>query len=706
MIGGRRPISGRKPGDKRVRVERHHSPYFRYTGPNQLTAKAAASAPTTTSGRAYRRFKGVLLGRPLANEEEAGERLSKKKALAIFSSDAISSSAYATEEIIRAFMLAGVGAAAFFLSLEVSIAIAILLGIVAFSYRQICIAYPTGGGSYSVSKANFGKLSKYASLIAASALLIDYTLTVAVSTSSAVEQIVSAVPSLQPWSVVIGVSAIGLIMLGNLRGLREAGSIFAIPTYLFLVSAFVMIGAGVFRILFMGDTGPVPSAEVMEATSQTARDVGFLILLRAFASGAVALTGTEAIATGVPAFKPPEAKNAAATLMAMAVILAILFIGITFLATSYKIMPVEFPKQTVIAQIANHVYGDTILFYLFQAFTALLLFLAANTSFAAFPRLAAVLAEDGFIPRVFSFRGDRLAYSTGIMLLGGIAALVVVAGGGSTHALIPLYAVGVFIDFTISQTGMVRHWLRTRDPGWRYRLAINAVGAILTGVIAIVVTSVKFVDGAFLVVIMIPTLVGIMLFIRRQYDSQTDELAVRDDLVFERPHREQRVVVPVNGINRSVVQAVMFGKSLASDPTLLQAVFVTTDIEEAEKLRMRWERQLPGVPLVVVESPYRAIVGPVVTYLDVLERAWPPDKQTPTTIVVLPEYVARHWWDRLLYNQAAKRLKASLMGREHTVIADVPYRRSEHHDDERPPEVIAAGAAGGPGGPAGRPPAP
>ena len=696
MIGGRRPISGRKPGDKRVRVERHHSPYFRYTGPGQLTAKAAASAPTTTSGRVLRRVKGVLIGRPLANEEELGQRLNKKKALAIFSSDAISSSAYATEEIIRAFMLAGVGAAAFFLSLEVSIAIAILLGIVAFSYRQVCIAYPTGGGSYSVSKANFGKI---ASLIAASALLIDYTLTVAVSTTSAVEQIVSAVPALQPWSVVIGVAAIGLIMLGNLRGLQEAGNIFAIPTYLFLVSAFVMIGAGVFRILFQGDTGPIPSAEVIEATSQTAQDVGFLILLRAFASGAVALTGTEAIATGVPAFKPPEARNAAATLMAMAVILAILFIGITFLATSFRILPVEVPKQTVIAQVANHVYGDTVLFYLFQAFTALLLFLAANTSYNAFPRLAAVLAQDGFIPRQFAFRGDRLAYSTGILLLGGIAALVVVAGGGSTHALIPLYAVGVFIDFTISQSGMVRHWLRNHGQGWRYRLAINATGAVLTGVIAVVVTSVKFLDGAFLVVVMIPALVGVMLFVRREYDGQVLELAVRDDLVFERPHREQRVVVPVNGINRSVVQAVMFGKSLASDPSLLQAVYVTTDIEEAERLRLRWERQLPGVPLVVVESPYRALVGPVVTYLEVLERAWPPDKESPTTIVVLPEYVARHWWDRLLYNQSAKRLKTALMGREHTVIADVPYRRSEHHEGERPAEAAASGAGKGPGEP-------
>jgi amino acid transporter len=675
VIGGRRPISGRKPGDKRIRVERHHSPYFRYTGPGQLTAKAAASVPATPLGRLAARAKAVLLGRPLANEEEIGQRLSKKKALAIFSSDAISSSAYATEEIILAFLLAGVGGAAFSLSIEVSGAIAVLLAIVAFSYRQVCIAYPTGGGSYSVSKANLGR---NASLIAASALLIDYTLTVAVSTSSAVEQIASAVPALHDWTVVIAIVAIALITLGNLRGLREAGSIFAIPTYLFLGSAFLMIGIGVFRILFAGDHGPAPTEEVIRVTQETASNVGILILLRAFASGAVALTGTEAIATGVPAFEPPESRNAARTLMAMALILGTLFIGITFLAANFHILPIDNPKQTVIAQIARHVYGDTAGFYLFQAFTALLLFLAANTSYNAFPRLAAVLGEDGFFPRQFAFRGDRLAFSTGILLLGLVAAAVLIAAGARTHALIPLYAVGVFIDFTIAQTGMVRHWLATKEQGWRYRLAINAVGATLTLIIAIVVTSVKFIDGAWFVIVLIPTLVGTMLFIRRQYDGQAAELTVRDDLVFERPHREQRVVIPVNGINRSVVQAVMFGKSLASNATLLQAVYVTTDLDEAEELRERWDRQLPGVPLVIVESPYRALVGPVVTYLDVLDHAWPPGKVAPTTIVVLPEYVARHWWDRLLYNQTTKRLKAALVGREHTVIADVPYRRSEH----------------------------
>jgi hypothetical protein len=284
-----------------------------------------------------------------------------------------------------------------------------------------------------------------------------------------------------------------------------------------------------------------------------------------------------------------------------------------------------------------------------------------------------VLAVDGFFPRQFSFRGDRLAYSMGIIVLGLVAATLVLAAGGHTHALIPLYAVGVFIDFTISQAGMVRHWLRTREPGWRHRLAINAVGGTATAVVAVVVTSVKFIDGAYLVVLLIPTLVALMLFIRRQYDGQAAELHVRQDQVFTGPHREQRVVIPVNGINRAVIQAVNFGRALTSD---VRAVFVTDDPEQGEQIRRRWDEQVPGVPLVIVESPFRAVVEPIVAYLDVLDRSWPPDKEAPITIVVLPEYVARHWWDRLLYNQVARRLKAVLLGREHTVIADVPYRRT------------------------------
>ena len=676
MIGGRRSLQGRKPGDRRVRVDRPHAVYFRYTGKGQLTAKEAASVPTTPGGRLIAKIRAIVLGRPLHQDEEIGERLSKTKALAIFSSDAISSSAYATEEVILAFILGGAALAALQWSLPVAMGIAVLLAVVAFSYRQVCIAYPTGGGSYSVSKANFGRL---ASLVAASALLIDYNLTAAVSTSSAVEQIVSAFPSLSDVRVLIGITALGLITLANLRGVREAGNIFAVPTYLFMFSAFAMIAMGAYRIVVLGEHH-APPPEVVAATAETAGAVSIFLLLRAFASGAVALTGTEAIATGVPAFKPPEARNAATTLLVMGGVLAILFIGVTFLATNFAIYPTvpelfgtNVEHKTVIAQVAETVFGSgSIPFYLFQSFTALLLFLAANTSFAAFPRLAAVLGEDGFFPRQFALRGDRLAFSMGIVLLGLIAASLVFIAGGRTHALIPLYAVGVFIDFTISQAGMIRHWLRTRDRGWRYRLVINAIGCSATAIVAVVVTSVKFVDGAWFVVALIPILVSMMLFIRREYDGQERELHVREDLVIEGPHREQRVVIPVNGINRAVIQAVNFGRTMSRD---VRAVYVTEDPDDAEAIRDRWERQIPGVPIFIVESPYRAVIAPILAYLDVLDKAWPPDKEAPITIVVLPEYVARHWWERLLYNQTARRLKQAILGREHTVIADVPYRR-------------------------------
>ncbi len=667
MIGGRRPLQGRKPGDRRVRLERPHAPYFRYTGRGQLTAREAASAPTTPAGQLWATIRGFFFGRPLASEDELGERLSKKKALAIFSSDAISSSAYATEEILRVLILGGMAALAF--GLEISIAIAVLLIAVAISYRQICIAYPGGGGSYSVSRRNIGRT---VSLVAASALMIDYVMTVAVSTSSAVEQITSAFPILYDERVLIGVVAIALITVGNLRGLREAGNIFAIPTYLFVGSALLMIGVGTFRIVVLGE-GSTYGPEFNEQVSGTLQPLTLILLLRAFAAGAVALTGTEAIATGVPAFQPPESKNAATTLAVMALLLGVLFIGITFLAVNFGIGPATLEaKQTVIAQVAREVYGDGIPFYLFQGFTALLLFLAANTSFNAFPRLLAILAGDGHVPRQFGWRGDRLAFSYGIVVLAALAAGLIVIFRGETHLLIPLYAVGVFIDFTISQTGMIRHWLRERSPGWRRRLSINAFGAALTGTVAVIVTTVKFFDGAWLVLVLIPILVALMAFVHRQYELQEAELHVRDDGLLPGPHRDQRVIIPVNGINRAVVQAVNFGRALTRD---LRAVYVTDDLDAAEALRLRWERQLPDVPLVIVESPFRAVISPVVAYLDVLDQAWPPDTEAPLTIVVLPEYVARHWWDRLLYNQTAKRLKSALVGREHTVIADVPYRR-------------------------------
>ena len=667
MIGGRQPLRGRKLGDRRVRVERPHAVYFRWSGKGVMTAKAAASTPTSGAGRAWAGVRHFVLGRPLASGDEIGQRLSKRKALAIFSSDAISSSAYATEEILRVLILAGVAGLAF--GLQVSVAVAVLLIAVAISYRQVCLAYPSGGGSYSVSKRNFGR---DASLVAASALLIDYVMTVAVSTTSAVEQITSAIPSLIDQRVLIGIVAIALITIGNLRGLREAGNIFAVPTYLFIGSALLMIGIGTVRIVF-GHEGGGFSQAAIEPTANITEQVGLLLLLRAFAAGAVALTGTEAIATGVPAFEPPESKNAAATLGVMAALLGVLFIGITFLAVNFGITHLDEPeKRTVISQVARRVYGDgSIPFFLFQSFTALLLFLAANTSFNAFPRLLAIIAGDGHMPRQFAIRGDRLAFSYGIVVLAVVAASLIVVFQGETHLLIPLYAVGVFIDFTISQAGMIRHWLRERPPGWQRRLAINAFGCALTAVVAVVVTAAKA-PASLLVLGLVPCLVVLMRLIHRQYEKQAIELHVRDDVVFNSPRREQRAVIPVNGINRAVIQAVTFARTIATD---VRAVYVTEDAENGETFRRRWERQLPGVTLVIVESPFRAIVEPFVAYLDVLGNSWPPDREAPITVVVLPEYAAKHWWDRVLYNQTAKRLKAAIVGREHTVIADVPYRR-------------------------------
>ncbi len=671
MIGGRRPLHGRKLGDRRVRVERPHSAYFRYTGPGQLTAKATASAPTTPLGRAWASVRHVLFGRQLSNEEEAYERLPKKLALPIFSSDAISSSAYATEEILRVLVIGGASAIIF--SIPVAIAIAAMLAIVSTSYRQVCRAYPSGGGAYVVAREN---ISQIAGLIAAAALLIDYVMTVAVSTASAVAQVYSVIPQVYDYRIEIAIASIALITIGNLRGLREAGLVFASPTYMFVGLALLMIGLGFARII----TGtapdvPPPSDAVAMGTAPVTGILLVFLLLRSFAGGSVALTGVEAIANGVPAFKPPEAKNAANTMTMMAILLGVLFIGITVIADTFNVLPTTEGGPTVVAQVSAAVFGDgSILFILFQAATALILFLAVNTSFNAFPRLAAILAKDGFMPRQFSFRGDRLAFSWGIVSLAAVAGVLLVIFGGDVHALIPLYSVGVFVCFTLSQIGMVRHWNSSRDSGWWWRAIVNGGGAVLTFVVFLVVVSMKFLDGAWLVVVLVPTLVAMMLFINRQYAASARQLALRPDQVMTAPDREERVVIPISTLNRAVVQAVNVGRSITDD---VRAVLVSDEPEMAEEVREAWQRQMPGVTLVVVESPYRALTGPLLAYLDVLDQAWPPDTEAPITFVVIPEYVARHWWERILYNQSTNRLRTALIGRPNTVVTQVPYRREE-----------------------------
>ncbi len=669
MTAPRPPLHGRKLGDRRVVVDRPHAAFFRYAGPGTMVAKAAASAPTTSFGRRAARVRAIVFGKPLTNAQEIGERLSKKLALPIFSSDAISSSAYATDEILRVLILAGLAWMTW--SIWVAGAIALMLTIVAFSYRQVCRGYPSGGGAYVVARENLGPNF---GLIAAAALMVDYVMTVAVSSASALANLATAFEVIAPYKVELGALIIILVTAANLRGIRESGNIFAIPTYLFVGMALLAIGIGLVNTA----TGAAhhlaapPFAEPAGVQAFT-----LLLLLKAFAGGSVALTGVEAIANGVPSFKPPEAKNAANTLILMAVILGTIFIGLTFVGLQYGVQATTAQGPTVLGQVGAAVFGNgSSAFVLLQISAALILFLACNTSFNAFPRLAAILARDDCMPRQFAFRGDRLAFSWGIVLLAAVAIAMLYAFNASVDALIPLYSVGVFICFTLSQAGMVIHWRKERSAGWAWRSLVNGFGAILTGIVFLVVASEKFTNGAWMVLIFIPSLIAMMMFIRHQYASSTRQLEMKAGAAVPQPHRHNRVVIPISGVNRAVVQALNVARSLTAD---IRAVYISDDPARSDEVRERWAGAVPDVPLVVVESPYRALIAPLVAYLDVLDRSWPTDSEKPITFVLIPEYVARSWWERVLYNQAAKQLRATLLGRPHTVVINVPYRRDDAH---------------------------
>jgi amino acid transporter len=650
-----------------VRVDRPHAAYFRYTGERTLVARQAASLPRTPAGRALARLRAVVFGRPLSNADESTERLGVATGLPVFASDNISSSAYATEEIMRVLALAGAGALV--LTLPITIVVVVVLAIVLTSYRQTIAAYPKGGGSYIVASDNLGTLP---GLTAAAAILTDYVLTVAVSIAAGVAALTSIFPELFEQRVLLCVALVALLALVNLRGIRESGLVFSLPTYAYLVAIFGLLAFGFFR--FATGTMPDYSAPADWLSGQ-AEPLGWLLILRAFASGSVALTGTEAVADGVQAFKPPEARNARIVITLMGTFFALIFLGISFLSSQLGVLPDPSEQETIISQLTRTLVGaGTPFHYIVQLSTAVVLLLAANTSFADFPRLSNFLARDGFMPRVFQFRGERLAFNSGILLLTSVAIVLIVAFGASVTALIPLYTVGVFIAFTLSQAGMVRRWsrLRAEVPGWRKRAAINGIGAITTAVVAIEVAASKFLLGAWVVLILIPVLIAVMLFIKRQYTSSAEQLAVQPGVKLPRPHRDERVIVPVAGINRAVVQAINVARSIAPD---VLAVLVTDNPDEAGHMRTRWDEQLGDVPLVIVESPYRAIVGPLLAYLDVLDQMLPDDKEKPITFVVIPEFVARRWWERILYNQSANRLRRALLGRPHTVVVNVPYRR-------------------------------
>jgi amino acid transporter len=631
--------------------------------------------PRTATGRFLAGFRRRLFGRPLASEEEGEQRLSVVTGLPVFASDNISSSAYATEEIMRVLSLAGAGALA--LTMPITIAVVFVLAIVVTSYRQTIAAYPKGGGSYIVASDNLGTLP---GLTAAAAILTDYVLTVAVSVAAGVAALTSIFPTLFDHRVLIGLTLVIVLAMVNLRGIRESGLVFSAPTYVYLVAIFGLLAVGLFDFA----TGSMPHYEAPASwlTTGVAEPLGLLLILRAFASGSVALTGTEAVADGVQAFKPPEARNARIVLTLMASFFVVIFLGMSFLAGQLGVLPDPTEQETIISQVTRTFVGaGTPYHYLVQLSTAVLLILAANTSFADFPRLSNFLARDGFLPRIFQFRGERLAFNSGIVVLAAFAMVLIVAFGGSVAALIPLYTVGVFIAFTLSQSGMVRRWFKRKaeDRAWWRKALINGIGAITTGVVAIEVAASKFLLGAWIVIVLIPILIAMMLFIRRQYASTAEQLAVQPGVKLPVPHREERVIVPVPGLNRAVVQAINVGRSIAPD---ILAILVTDDPEAAVRLREQWEEQIPDVPLVIVESPYRALVGPLLAYLDVLDETWPEGKEDPINFVIIPEFVARSWWERILYNQSARRLRGALLGRKHTVVVNVPYRREHEHDEE------------------------
>ncbi len=646
--------TGQKPGERYVRIVRPHAREFRRAPEGHIVATERVLEPKGRLGRLWTRVKRLIIGPPLSTAQSIHERIPKVKALAVFASDALSSSAYATEEILLVLVLAGSGALN--QTLPITGAIILLLAIVATSYSQTIFAYPGGGGSYIVTRDNLGDIP---ALLAASSLLTDYVLTVAVSISAGVAAVTSALPNLLPYQVELALFFVLFMTLANLRGVRESATIFTLPTYLFIAAMLLTFAAAAVKMLVLGD---VPQAEARPVVAE--EPLTIFLLLRAFASGCAALTGTEAISDGVPAFKEPQAKNAATTLLWMGLVLGVLFGGISLLAVVYHVLPQENP--TVISQIARLTWGDGPIFYLVQAATMAILVLAANTAFSDFPRLSFFLARDGFLPRQFSFRGDRLAYSTGIVVLGLLAGSLLAIFHADTHALIPLYAVGVFVSFTCSQASMVKRWRTRREPGWQRGMVINGAGAVTTGIVAVVIASTKFMHGAWLILILIPCLVTILYSIHHHYQRVAEELLLDPKKVTLVPETKPIVIVPIPGLHLGVLPALAFARAISDNVT---AVHITDDLESADRLRRQWEEWDQKVPLVIIESPYRFLRQPLLAYLEARRE----DEPNRLVTVVLPEFVPKHWWEWMLHNQSALRLKATLLFQPNTVVADVPY---------------------------------
>jgi amino acid transporter len=603
------------------------------------------------------RLKQLFVGRPIATAQARHERLGRVTGLAVFASDNLSSVAYATEEILRVLLLAGVGALSF--SVPIGAAIGLVIAIVITSYRQTIAEYPQGASDYLVTKDNLGV---YPGLVAGAALLIDYTLTVAVSVSAGVAALTSAVPGLYAHRVLLGVGMVALIGVANLRGLRESGRIFAVWSYLFIAGYLALIAYGVVSYLFGGPGAPPPP----RATGvEPMGEIGVFLLLRAFASGAVALTGIEAVSDGVTAFKPPEVRNAQSVLVVLGIVMVALFIGITALADLYQIVPRD--EETVISQLSRQVFGGGLFYYFIQTVSMVILVLAANTAFADFPRLAYFMARDGYLPRQFISRGDRLVYSNGVIILAVASGVLILIFHGSTHALIPLYAVGVFTSFTLSQLSMVRRWLVKRPPGWWWRLTISALGALTTGLVMTITGVAKFHDGAWIVVILAVALVAHFLSINRHYREVARQLSLDD---YDGPPPIQHtVLVLVGDLHKGVVQALQYARTLSP---VAKAVYVETDPEKTRRLEEKWGKWGCGLPLVVLSSPYRMLLNPLLDYLDHLLAQGDHHMVT----IIIPEFIPAKWWQHLLHNQTALVIKGALLFRKNVVVTDVPYHLS------------------------------
>ena len=628
---------------------------------------------TVVKQPSFSALKKLLIGPRLLTADAPHQTISKKVGLAVFASDALSSTAYATDEILLILILAGAGALS--LSLPIAISIAVLLAIVTISYEQTIHAYPGGGGAYIVSRDNLGELPAQ---IAGAALLTDYILTVAVSISSGVAQITSAFPVLYDWRVPLALCLIGFMTLINLRGVKESGIAFSIPTYFFLAMTLFTIGYGFFRY-FTGTLNVVTGIEIAESAAE---DLTLFLILRAFSSGCAALTGIEAISDGIPAFSEPKSRNAGITLLWMSAILSTMFLSITFLARQVEALPSH--TETIFSQIGSVFYGDGSLLYLaLLGGTTLILIMAANTSFADFPRLGFFMARDGFLPKQMTYRGSRLVYTYGIITLAFFASLLIIIFRAQTNSLIPLYAIGVFLSFTLSQTGMAVRWWKSsklqpgeeqqqiasvlhHDSKWWIKLIINSFGAICTFVVMIVFAVTKFVSGAWVVIIIIPTLVIIFLQIHRHYKRLASGLSLDS---FGAPPRikRHRVIVPISGVHSGALRALHYARSVSDDVT---AVYVAVDPAEETKLQAKWEKWGDGVRLHVIQSEYRLLLEPLLDYIQQIAGQRQPNE---VITVVVPEFVPAKRWHNLLHMQTAFFLQSGLRGLKNIVITEVPY---------------------------------